>query len=120
MAGLYPQQRNPHPILDADHYLFASGAGLDDDPCLDILELSLNDPHLVALYQPCRVSGIDRDGIGVGTCDPLQILHCIVGEVGIVIFVLSVFDARQEIVLRQLLLQTVNLALRGMDEDIVI
>lgn len=119
LPGLNREQRDIHAVLDTDHHLLASGAGLDDDRSLDPLELPLGDADAVALHQPVGAGRVDRQHIGVGLGHPAQVTHRLVREIGIVLTV-GVADARQEVVLGKETLHAVNLAFGGMDEDVVV
>ena len=119
LPGLNREQRNIHAVLDADHHLLASGAGLDDDRGLYPLELSLGDADAVALHQPVGAGRVDRQHVGVRLGHPAQIAHRLVREIGIVLTV-GIADARQEVVLGKKTLHAVNLAFGGMDEDVVV
>lgn len=113
------EQRDIHAVLDADHHLLASGAGLDDDRGLYPLELPLGDADAVTLHQPVGAGRVDRQHVGVGLGHPTQVAHCLVREIGIVLTV-GVADARQEVVLGKETLHPVDLAFGSMDEDVVV
>lgn len=119
LSGLDREQRDIHAVLDADHHLLASGAGLNDDRGLDPLELPLGDADTVALHQPVGAGRVDRQHVGVGLGHPAQVAHRLVRKVGIVLTV-GVADARQEVVLGKETLHPVDLAFGSMDEDIVV
>lgn len=119
LPGLNREQRDVHAVLDADHHLLASGAGLDDDRGLYPLELPLGNADAVTLHQPVGARRVDWQHVGVGLGHPAQVAHRLVREIGIVL-TMGVADARQEVVLGKETLHAVNLAFGGMDEDVVV
>ena len=120
LSGLDLQQRDAHPVVDRDQNLLVARRSRCDDPGLDTCEAPFGDADPVALDQPGRVGRADRHGCGIRAGDPLQIAHGAVREIGVVICLLVVLDARQKIVLRKALLDPVDLAFGGMHEQIVV
>ena len=110
-AGTDMQQRNPQPVFDTHDQIFLSGTGLNGNTRFDTLETPCGNAHLVAFHKTLRFGDINREFIGIGPGDPLQIQHLLIGQIR-VITALPVLYARQEIVLRQYLLHTIKLVLR--------
>lgn len=119
LSGFDTEQRHIHAVLHADHHLLAAPSGLNDDASLNPLELPLGDADPVALHQPFGAGRVDRQHVGKGGGHPLQVLHRLVREVGIVGIVLLA-DTGQEVILRQETFHPVDLRLRGVDEDVVV
>ena len=120
LPGLDREQRDAHPVVDRDDDLLVARRGRRDDPGLDPRKTSLGDADPVALDQPDGIGPADRNRLGVRSGDPLQVAHGAVREIGVVVRQLVVLDPRQEIVLRKALLDPVDLAFRGMHEQIVV
>ena len=119
LPGFDTEQRHIHAVLHTNHHLLAASSGLNDDAGLNPLELPLGDADPVALHQSFGAGRVDRQHVGIGGGHPLQVLHRLVREVGIVGIVLLA-DTGQEVILRQETFHPVDLRLRGVDEDVVV
>ena len=119
LPGFDTEQRHIHAVPHTNHHLLAAPSGLNDDAGLNPLELPLGDANPVALHQSFGAGRVDRQHVGIGGGHPLQVLHRLVREVGIVGIVLLA-DTGQEVILRQETFHPVDLRLRGVDEDVVV
>ena len=90
LPGFDTEQRHIHTVLHTNHHLLATPSRLNDDAGLNPLELPLGNADPVALHQPFGAGRVDRQHVGIGSGHPLQILHRLVREVGIVGIVLLV------------------------------
>ena len=120
LSGLDLQQRDAHPVVDRDQNLLVARRSRCDDPGLDSRKTSFGDTDPVPLDQPDGIGPVDRNRLGIRAGDPLQIAHGVVREIGVVVRLFAVADPRQKIVLRETLLDPVDLGLRCVDEQIVI
>ena len=120
LPGLNLQQRDAHPVVDRDQNLLVARGGVCNDFGLNPRKTPLRDTDPVALDQPGGIRGADRDRLGIRTRNPLKITHGLVGQIGVVVALLAVLYAREQVVLGQALLDPVDFALRRMYEQVVV
>ena len=120
LPGLDLQQRDAHPVVDRDQNLLVAGGGVCDDFGLNSRKTPFRDTNPVALDQPGGIRGADRDRLGIRTRNPLKITHGLVGQIGVVVALLAILYAREQVVLGQALLDPVDFALRRVYEQVVV
>ena len=97
-----------------------AGVGVCDDFGLNSRKTPFRDTNPVALDQPGGIRGADQDRLGIRTRNPLKITHGLVGQIGVVVALLAILYAREQVVLGQALLDPVDFALRRVYEQVVV
>lgn len=120
LPGLDLQQRDAHPVVDRDQDLLVACGGVCDDFGLNSRKTPFRDTNPVTFDQPGGVCGADRYWLGIRTRNPLKITHGLVGQIGVVVALLAVLNAREQVVLGQALLDPVDFALRRVYEQVVV
>ena len=120
LPGLDREQRDAHPVVDRDDDLLVARGGRCDDPGLDSRKTSFGDTDPVTLDQPDGIGRTDRYGFGIRAGNPSQVAHGLIGQIGIMVRILAIADSREKVVLRETLLDAVDLRLGGVHEQIVV
>lgn len=120
LPGLDREQRDTHPVVDRDDDLLVARGCRCDDPGLDSRKTSFGDTDPVTLDQPDGIGRTDRYGFGIRAGNPSQVAHGLIGQIGIMVRILAVADSREKVVLRETLLDAVDLRLGGVHEQIVV